>query len=89
MAASGGPRDLTAPVIVGGLVVIGAGSTLLALDGATGETVWYFLAGDTIESSPVVVDGYVFFGTRDGFLMPLRAGDGANQATSSNASRAA
>ncbi|HYI26123.1 MAG TPA: PQQ-binding-like beta-propeller repeat protein [Thermomicrobiales bacterium] len=63
-----GRESLTAPVFVGGLVVIGAGSTLLALDGSTGETVWYFLAGDTIESSPVVVGGHVFFGTRDGFL---------------------
>jgi outer membrane protein assembly factor BamB len=70
-----GSNHLTAPVIVGNLVVIGAGTTLLALDGATGEASWYFLAGDIIESPPVVVDGYVFFGGRDGFLYAVSVPD--------------
>jgi len=63
-----GKRDLSSPVIAGDVVLTGAGDTLLALDSRTGAGLWYFLAGDVIETSPVVVDGYVFFGSRDGFV---------------------
>ena len=50
----------------------GAGDSLLALDIATGKASWYFLAGDIIESAPTVIDGWVFFGSRDGFLNAVR-----------------
>jgi outer membrane protein assembly factor BamB len=63
-----GKESLTAPAISGDLAIVGTGTSLLALDLETGEAQWYFLAGDTIESAPVVVDGYVYFGGRDGFL---------------------
>ncbi|MBA2470257.1 MAG: PQQ-binding-like beta-propeller repeat protein [Chloroflexia bacterium] len=63
-----GKQSLTAPAITGNLAILGAGTSLLALDLNTGEAVWYFLAGDTIESAAIVTDGFVFFGSRDGFL---------------------
>lgn len=63
-----GKQDLSAPVTTGDVILTGAGDTLLALDPRTGAGLWYFLAGDVIETSPAVVDGYVFFGSRDGFV---------------------
>jgi outer membrane protein assembly factor BamB len=63
-----GKDSLTAPVITGNVAIFGAGNTLLAVDITTGEAVWYYLAGDMIESPSVVAQGYVFFGSRDGFL---------------------
>lgn len=63
-----GKGTLTAPAISGNLALVGAGNSLLALDVETGEAVWYYLAGDIVESAPIAIDGYVFFGSRDGFL---------------------
>ena len=63
-----GKRALSAPTVSGDTVITGAGNTLLALDPATGAQKWYYLATDIIETSPVVLDGFVFFGSRDGFL---------------------
>lgn len=65
---SSGKRTLSAPTIIGDTVIAGAGSTLLAVDANTGDPLWYYLATDVIETSPVVLDGFVFFGSRDGFL---------------------
>ena len=63
-----GKRSISAPTISGETIITGAGNTLLAIDPATGKLLWYFLAADIIETSPVVLDGHVFFGSRDGFL---------------------
>lgn len=63
-----GKQDLSAPITTGDVILTGAGETLLALDANTGAGRWYFLAGDIIETSPVAIDGYVFFGSRDGFV---------------------
>lgn len=63
-----GKRSISAPAISGDTIITGAGNTLLAIDPATGKVMWYYLATDIIETSPVVLDGYVFFGSRDGFL---------------------
>ena len=63
-----GKPGLTSPAIAGNLALIGSGNTVLALDLETGSAVWYFLARDQIDTSPIVADGYVFFGSRDGFI---------------------
>lgn len=63
-----GKRTISAPAVSGDTIITGAGNTLIALDPATGKPKWYYLAGDVIETSPVVLDGFVFFGSRDGFL---------------------
>ncbi|MGI8474877.1 MAG: PQQ-binding-like beta-propeller repeat protein [Thermomicrobiales bacterium] len=52
-----------------------SGRTLFAVDERTGAEKWRYAAGYTIETSPVVVDGLVLIGGRDGFLDAI-AGDG-------------
>ena len=67
---SGKPR-LAAPVLVGNTIYVGAGNTMLALDASTGKLITYYLANGEIETSPVVVDGFVFFGSNDGFIYAI------------------
>ena len=66
--ASAGGAVRSGPVQSGDQVVISGGNRIAGLDRETGEQVWYFLAGDSIEAPPAIVDGYVFFGARDGVL---------------------
>ena len=47
------------------------------LDAGTGKTLWRFIAGGRVDSSPTVYDGHVLFGCRDGSVICLRATDGA------------
>ncbi len=51
--------------------------TLHALDAATGEKLWRFIAGARIDSPPTYWKGRVLFGGMDGWVYCLRASDGA------------
>ena len=70
---------LTAPVVVGDRVYVATGDThtVHALDLSTGRPVWTFVAGGRIDSPPTVHKGLVLFGSADGWVYCLRAGDGA------------
>jgi len=69
---SGKPK-LAAPVTVDQTIYLGAGNTLLALDARTGKLNNYYLANGIIGASPLVVDGFVFFGSNDGFVYAVTA----------------
>ncbi len=51
--------------------------TVHALDAATGEPAWTFVAGGRIDSPPTVHEGKVLFGSADGRVYCLRGDDGA------------
>ncbi|MCS6938557.1 MAG: PQQ-like beta-propeller repeat protein [Roseiflexus sp.] len=51
---------LTSPVVVDGIVYVGAGKELYALDAINGKLRWEFSAQDFITSSAAVADGRVF-----------------------------
>lgn len=51
---------LTSPVVVEGVVYVGAGKELYALDAISGKMRWEFSAQDFITSSAAVADGRVF-----------------------------
>ncbi len=51
---------LTSPVVVDGVVYVGAGKELYALDAVTGKVRWEFSAQDFVTSSAAVDDGRVF-----------------------------
>ncbi|MCA9268884.1 MAG: PQQ-binding-like beta-propeller repeat protein, partial [Planctomycetales bacterium] len=51
--------------------------TVYALDAATGETQWSFVAGGVVDGPPTIADGLALFGSRDGYVYCLRASDGA------------
>jgi hypothetical protein len=69
---------LTAPVVAGGRLYVAAvdAHTVHALDAASGKALWHFTAGARVDSPPTVWNGRVLFGSADGYVYCLRAGDG-------------
>jgi outer membrane protein assembly factor BamB/chitodextrinase len=59
--------DVTSsPIIVGDRIYIGTRDAFMhCLDLTTGEELWWFRAGQAIDSSPAFVDGYIIFGSDD------------------------
>src|SRR5262249_40855017 len=51
---------LTSPVVVGGVIFVGAGKEVYALDATTGAVRWEFDAEEYVSSSPTVSDGRVY-----------------------------
>ncbi|MEM7348475.1 MAG: PQQ-binding-like beta-propeller repeat protein, partial [Chloroflexota bacterium] len=52
---------VTSPVIVDGLVIVGASKTFNALDAQTGDLVWSFQTEEPIGSSASIIDNTVYF----------------------------
>ena len=50
--------------------------TLHAIDAASGRKLWAFTCGARVDSPPTVYGNMVIFGSRDGWVYCLRAGDG-------------
>ncbi|GAG47083.1 unnamed protein product, partial [marine sediment metagenome] len=69
---------LTAPVVAGGLLITAAGEdhSVHALDANSGEPMWSFVAGGSVDSPPTIHRGTVIFGCADGWVYCLRASDG-------------
>ncbi len=69
---------LTQAVIAGDQVLVASVDQhkLCSLDINDGSTVWSYVAGGRIDSSPTVSDGRVLFGSHDGWVYCLRASDG-------------
>lgn len=51
--------------------------TVHALDAGSGEKLWSFTAGGRVDSPPTIWQGRALFGSADGYIYALRAGDGA------------
>ncbi len=68
------PGKLTAPVSDGTALYLGCDDQVVALSCADGSTLWR--ADGRIDSPPTLYKGLVLFGTRDGWIHCLRAGDG-------------
>ena len=51
--------------MVGGIIYVGSDDgTLYAVDAETGTEQWTFETGDSVQSSPTVVDEIVYFGSQ-------------------------
>lgn len=70
---------LSSPVVAAGRVFVAAVDrhAVQALDQRTGAPQWQFTAGGRVDSPPTVWQGRVLFGSSDGCVYCLRAGDGA------------
>ena len=67
----------SAVVVDGSRLYLGtADGKLLALDAASGRTLWKFAAADAITASPALSNGRVFFGSFDGYLYAVDARGG-------------
>ena len=69
---------LTQPTIAAGQVFVAAVDrhTVHALDAATGERRWQFVAGGRVDSSPTFHEGQLLFGANDGGVYCVNAADG-------------
>ncbi len=69
---------LTQPVVAGGCLFIADVDrhTIHALDAASGEKLWSYVAGGRIDSSPTYCRGRLIFGSADGHVYCLCASDG-------------
>lgn len=67
------------PVVLGGRMFVGSSrdDSLIALDTATGRLLWRFISDGPIRFAPVAWEGKVYFGSDDGHLYCLDAGDGS------------
>ena len=72
----------SAPTVSNGIVYVGGSSSdpkLFAVDAATGVKKWEFLTGGPIDSSPIVANGIVYFGSGDYKLYALDAATGVKK----------
>ncbi|MCD6303937.1 MAG: PQQ-binding-like beta-propeller repeat protein [Planctomycetes bacterium] len=71
-------KKLSQPVVAGGKLFVSAVDehTVYALDAASGEEIWHFVAGGRVDSPPAIYRGMAIFGCADGCVYALRAGDG-------------
>jgi outer membrane protein assembly factor BamB len=69
---------LSAPTVAAGVLFIASidTHTLHALSAKTGIPLWSYTTGGRIDSPPTYYKGIVFFGSADGYVYAVRAGDG-------------
>ena len=69
---------LSQPVVGGGKLFLSAveAHVVYALDAASGEELWHFIAGGRVDSPPTLYRGLALFGSADGCVYALRASDG-------------
>lgn len=79
-----GATITASPVVAGGIVYVASGTTLYAINAATGAEEWRYGAGYTIITSPVVVNGVIYIGGSDGYLDAI-AGDASIDDASTDA----
>jgi outer membrane protein assembly factor BamB len=69
---------LSQPVVAGGKLLLSAVDThtVYALDAASGQKLWHFIAGGRVNSPPTIYRGLAIFGCADGWVYALSASDG-------------
>jgi len=63
----------TSPAIVGSNLYVGTGEKLIVINLESQEKVWEFETGDSVWSSPAVINNYVYFGSDDHRLYAIDA----------------
>ena len=76
MYATGGAVT-SSPAVDRGLVIVGSGSNVVAVNQASGTLTWSTPTGGAIESSPAVSGGVVYVGSDDQHLYALSEATGA------------
>jgi outer membrane protein assembly factor BamB len=66
----------TSPAVADGVVYVGWGNVVEALNASTGAVLWSYPTGNTIEGPPAVANGVVYIGSDDNNLYALNANTG-------------
>ena len=72
-----GGSVISSPAVVSGVVYLGCGHSVCALNGSTGCRLWSYQTEATVDSSPAVANGVVYVGSDDGNLYALDVSTGA------------
>jgi outer membrane protein assembly factor BamB len=81
--ATGG-SGVESPIVAGDEVLFAAGATITSVNRETGAVVWQYPVGDDVTTDPVVLDGYLYVGDKNGDFYAI-TGD-ASLATPTNTS---
>jgi outer membrane protein assembly factor BamB len=81
--ATGG-SGVESPIVAGDEVLFAAGATITSVNRETGAVVWQYPVGDDVTTDPVVLDGYLYVGDKNGYFYAI-TGD-ASLATPTNTS---
>ncbi len=52
-------------------MIFTAGATITSLNRQTGEVVWQYPVGDDVTTEPVVLDGYLYVGDKNGYFYAI------------------
>ena len=66
----------SSPAVVGGVVYVGGGNNVYALNAANGAKLWSYTTGNMVWSSPAVVNDVVYIGSNDDHVYALNATSG-------------
>jgi outer membrane protein assembly factor BamB len=71
-------KKISQPTVAAGKLFLSAidEHTIYALDAASGQEVWHFVASGRVDSSPTIYNGLAIFGCADGCVYALTAADG-------------
>ena len=69
--------DGSEPAVADGVVYIGGGASVYALNAKTGVELWSYTTGNGVGSSPAVANGVVYIGSDDNNVYALNAKTGA------------
>jgi outer membrane protein assembly factor BamB len=66
-----GSAGVRSPIVTGDQVLFAAGATITSLNRETGDVVWQYPVGDDVTTEPVVLDGYLYVGDRNGYFYAI------------------
>lgn len=66
-----GNKSVRSPVIAGNDVVFSAGAMLFSLDRTSGDLNWQYPMGDEVTTEPVILDGYLYAGDKNGYFYAI------------------
>lgn len=66
-----GSSGVRSPVVAGDAVFFAAGATITSLNRETGEVVWQYPVGDDVTTEPVVLDGFLYVGDKNGYFYAI------------------
>lgn len=66
-----GSKTVQSPVIAGDEVIFAAGAMLFSLNSDSGDVIWQYPVGDVVTTEPVVLDGYLYAGDKNGYFYAI------------------
>ncbi len=66
-----GSAGVHSPIIAGDQVFFAAGASITSLNRQNGKVVWQYPVGDVVTTEPVVLDGYLYVGDKNGYFYAI------------------